>query len=95
MTLRDGDIVYMPCVNPVHNETTGIDQFGNAHKSTEYSIPTCVATYIGSGRCNIITREGFIPVIKCEVHQRVSDDEIDFINIGSVRSLRDDELWMR
>lgn len=22
MTIKDGDIVYMPCVNPVHNETT-------------------------------------------------------------------------
>ena len=95
MTIKDGDIVYMPCVNPVHNETTSRNNMtGETWGSTEYSIPGCVATYIGKGRTNIITREGSVPTLICKAHQMVTRDEIDFINIGSGRHLYENELWM-
>ena len=95
MTLKDGDLVYMPYVNPVHNETTSIDSLGNVRKSTKYSAPTCVATYIGGGRTDLITVDGHIPVMICEANVRFTDGKMDFINVGSARGLKDDELWMR
>ena len=96
MTLKDGDLVYMPYVNPVHNLSTGKNLLtGETWGSTEYSVPTCVATYIGMGRTNLVTREGHVPVMICKANVRFTDGEMDFIAVGYGRGLYEDELWMR